>query len=77
MNTDEKRTFTGMKHRLTDEYYLGLETTESYNIMSRNPIADLLKDMSRIRVFKMMCRLKLKNNDIKQIQTDAITLKLI
>tara|TARA_R110000787_G_scaffold7343_1_gene25181 strand:- start:37 stop:1896 length:1860 start_codon:yes stop_codon:yes gene_type:complete len=75
MNNDEKHTFTGMKHRLTDEYYLGLETTESYNILSRNPIADLLKDRSRITVFKMMCRLKLKNNDIKQIQTDAITFK--
>ena len=76
MNTDEKRTFSGMKHRLkTTEYYLGLETTESYNILSRNPIADLVKDRSRITVFKMMCRLNLKNADIKQIQTDAITFK--
>ena len=77
MNEDELKTFNGSIHRITDEYSLGYNTEEYYSIFSRNPIADLIKDNSRISVYKMMRKLNLKNTDIKQVKTDSITFKTI
>ena len=77
MNTEELKTFDGYKYPITEKYTLGFIESKSHTIMSRNPIADLIKDNSRISVHKMMYKLKLKSTDIKQIKTDAITFKSI
>ena len=77
MNEEELKTFDGYTHKITEKYTLGFVESTSHTIMSRNPIADLIKDNSRISVHKMMCSLKLKSSDIKQVKTDAITFKSI
>ena len=75
MNEDERKTFDGLTRQLTDAYSIGYTTYDNFKIYSRNPIADLIKDNSRITVYEMMDKLGLKNSDIKQLKTDSITFK--
>ena len=69
--------FTGQVFGLNSNYSIGCDVKTSVNIFNKKPIAIQIKDRSRIRLFEMMRKLKLKNSDIKQIKTDSITFKKI
>ena len=75
MNDDERKTFDGKITEITDEYCIGYKKKENYTVLTRKPIADMIKDNVRIGLFNFIKELKLKRADIKQIKTDAITFK--
>lgn len=74
MNEDECKTFDGYISKFSlDEYSIGYTKKEEYYVNSRKPIADMIKDQLRIRLFYYIEKHKLKKNQIKQIRTDSIT----
>ena len=75
MKEDEKKMFSGYTENLNDEFSVGYNKVDKYMTTTRKPIADLIKDNVRIRLFNFIKELKLKQEDIKQIKTDAITFR--
>lgn len=75
VNDDELKRSNGYFKKLNDKYYIMYSTDEKNDYINRKPITIQIKDMCRKKVYEMMKNLKLKDNDIYQIQTDSITFK--
>lgn len=75
LGNDELKTFDGMVKKLNNDFSIGFNQKETQHIFNRKPIAIQIKDNLRLRLFDMMEKLKLKNDDIIQIKTDSITFK--
>ena len=60
-------------HNICDDVNMVYSINTNTNIYSKKPIAIQVKDASRVKLYKLMKQLKLDSNDIKSINTDAIT----
>tara|TARA_R110002012_G_scaffold42185_2_gene114928 strand:+ start:120 stop:3233 length:3114 start_codon:yes stop_codon:yes gene_type:complete len=75
LGKEELKCFDGHTFPLTEEFSIGCQTESTVSILNKKPISIQIKDASRIQVYNMMKNLGLKNSDIKQVKTDAITFK--
>ena len=66
LGNDELKTFDGMVKKLNNNFSIGFNQKETQHIFNRKPIALQIKANLRLRLFDMMEKLKLKNDDIIQ-----------
>ncbi len=59
-------------HNITDNVNMVYSINTNVNIYSKKPIAIQVKDLSRVKLYKLMKSLNLQTKDIKSINTDAI-----
>lgn len=73
LNEEEKDFYEGFFQKLDNNIYAKIETKENINIFNRKPIDIMIKDFSRLEIYKTMEKLKLDDTQILQVKTDSIT----
>ena len=59
-------------HNISDNFNMVYSINKKVNIYSKKPIAVQIKDLARVKLYKLMKELKLETKQIKSINTDAI-----
>ena len=73
-NQDEVDRSEGYVKRIKGtDYSIVLENTESFELHNQKPIAVQVKDTARLEIYKMLCNLGVKNENILQVKTDSIS----
>ena len=75
-DNEEIKIYDGLKYKLSDKYSILYNKSNNKaidDIYNKSPIHIQIKDEARLRVYDKIMELKLKEEDIIQINTDAIT----
>ena len=73
-NFQERMTNEGFYYKYKEDTFFKLKSVESIsNIYNRCPIAILIKDLARMKLYNKINSLKLSNNDLIAIETDSIS----
>ena len=73
LNNEEKDFYEGYFEKLDENIYAKIKVKENINIFNRKPIDIMIKDFSRLEVYRIMEKLKLDTSQILQVKTDSIT----
>ena len=75
LDEQEAKCFDGYIQDFDEKYKIGLKPVERRSFTTNKPISIQIKDRTRLDTFETMNYIGLKDKDIKQIKTDAITFK--
>jgi len=73
LNEEEKDYYEGYFEKLDNNIYAKIETNDKIHIFNRKPIDIMIKDFSRLEVYKIMEKLKLDTSQIIQVKTDSVS----
>lgn len=73
-NEDETDRSEGFIKRIKGtKYNMVIEKKDRFNLYNQKPIAVQIKDKARIEIYKMLCNLGVKSENILQVKTDSIS----